>query len=599
MAKSQPSQDKFTLPGSDVVDGAKDLFGARAQWVQTWVLSRGLPFAALIALVFSYYQIGSGELGIPYPVLLGIAVLALFIALVRGLQILKNKQPQKILGNYQLSLVVVALLLLLGSPEGNHSWFFWLFLIVGFWAVGFAYPKQLFMPGEFTAVAFMLLGVCKSTTTPIPDWIFVSLVIAPVIAWLQLKYQLLKPVLLLSALLLAYWLFAEEIDGWQTILAVVGATLMLLLAIYSLGQLAETGASSFVQSVGLGVISGLLVFVVIMLLGFDSEAASTWWSMFIPFIAICIFIYKRNGEPLLPLLILWTTHWSVIVASYSWEDWFVNDFFAELYGFHLAIVVGALALRYYAMSNNINRLLVWARIYLAIAALSLTFLFYFEDDLTLFRLVFTAGMFVFALWLAKNINLEKGSPWWKGVINPRHVVAVRKILRKSGNFFASVPFVGAIISAVIKSLQVISKLKRDGSNINSGDLLLIVWAASFALFLNEYLEFYLLTDTFLVSLIDNQNGNGSFEVLVSLRAAFSNVLIYVTAGILLGIINAILRQPIFLLLAMASFVIAPTVITNESPELNMLFWLTCFVSALGILSVREFGRDSNLKSTKS
>ncbi|WP_460226775.1 hypothetical protein [Aurantivibrio infirmus] len=84
-------------------------------------------------------------------------------------------------------------------------------------------------------------------------------------------------------------------------------------------------------------------------------------------------------------------------------------------------------------------------------------------------------------------------------------------------------------------------------------------------------------------------------MLLNFRDAFSGVLVYVIAGIVLGIINAILRQPIFLLLAMASFVLVPTMASSDSFDSDILFWLSCFVSAMGVLSIREFSRDSDIK----
>ncbi len=239
-----------------IVDTAEDLFSERARWVQTWILSRGLPFLALIVLVLSYNKIGSGHLDLPYQIHFGVAVLVLCVVLFRALKARRHSQ-QMLIGNYQLSLVVVAILLLLGSPAGDHLWYFWLVLVTGFWLAAYAYPKQWFMPGEFAAFAFMVVGICESTSPPLSDWLFVSLAFAPVIIWLQWKHQLLKPVLFLSALLVAYWLYAD-IKGGQVILAVCAALLMLWFAIYSVGQLTENNASSFIQSVGLGVISGLL-----------------------------------------------------------------------------------------------------------------------------------------------------------------------------------------------------------------------------------------------------------------------------------------------------------------------------------------------------
>ncbi len=288
------------------------------------------------------------------------------------------------------------------------------------------------------------------------------------------------------------------------------------------------------------------------------------------------------------MLILWVTHWAAIVATFSWEEW-VNGY--DVYGVQMATVCGALVLRYFAVDKNNQRLLVWSRGYLAIAALVAVSLIETEEFLTLFRFICVAAFFVVAIWLAMDIDLKKGAPWWRGVVNPRHVVAMRRVMRKSGNVLASIPFFGATISAIVKGLRVVSKLKRDGSNINSGDLLLIVWALCLALFFSAYIDVYLLTDSFLQSLMISSEPTDETMMSIYLRDTINSSSRFILAGILLGIINVILRQPVFLLLAMVSFVMAPFMVSNIEYELAMPFWITCLVSALGVLSLREFGRD--------
>ncbi len=598
-----------------LTNASEDIFSERARWVQTWITARALPFIALLTLALSYYQIATGGFVLPRQWAQVVAGIMLFIVLFRAGRYLYRRQWHEVFGGYQASLAFLGLLLLLGDGEGPYSHLYWGVIIGGFWLVGYIYPRKWLMPGELAVIALVSAGLASDGLAPLPDWLFVLVMASPVMIYLQWRHQLLKPVLMLAALIV-FVLINAEISGWQVLLAVAVALMLLWVAIYSIGKLNKRDASSFVQSVGVGVISGLLYAIVVVLLGFSDEAPLTWWSMFGLFSLIALVLYKKNGNNLLPLLMLWGTHWALITLTISWEEWMTPIVSGDYYGFQVGLLLGALHLRYLAVKLDNNRLLVWARLYLIVFALSIGVATVGGDELTFVRLMFTLAVFIIAITLAKGRELSKGPAWWRGVVNPRHVVAVRRILRKGGNFIGSIPFVGPTMSAVIKTFQVLAKLKRDGRSMHSGDLLMIAWVICLSLFLSLYLEKYVLSDDiayalalgddFVVETLDNEAGSAVTGVpgVVEERAemikeAVNSALemmvvqsVYLLAGILFAAVALKERQPLYPLMSMVSFVLAPATIVHGEYFETAFFWLTSLVAAIGILSVRELSRQA-------
>ncbi len=583
-----------------ITDGAKDLFSERARWVQTWITARALPFIALLTLAFNYYRIGSGEVVIPRSWTFAVAWTLLFIVVIRAIPHMSQRQWQKIFGNYQISFGFLGLLLLLGDSYGEHSLLYWGVLLAGFLGIGLIYPKKWSMPGEFGAVSLMLSGIVIGSKTPCPGWLFILVMVAPVMVYLQWKHQLLKPVLFLAALMVGVLLISEIRDR-QVILAVFTALVLLWVAIYSIGKLNQKDASSFIQNVGIGVISGILFAIFVKLIGFPSDSALTWWAMFVFFVGISALLYKRNGSKLCPVLILWNTHWMLVSLTMSWEEWLKPVLSGEFYSFQVAAIMGSLLLQYFAFKLNNNRMLVWARIYLILVALSIGGIgriFLKDDGTTIFRLIFALAVFAFAIWAARATNLAKGPPWWKGAVNPRHVVAIRQIMRKGGNFIGSIPFIGATASAIIKTVRVFMKLKRDGSSMHSGDVLLIIWVIILSLFLSLYIDKFLLSGDIAqtIALVGGNTTGAIKEVNQDVINKAKDMVVaqssYLIAGLLFGIVALKERQPLYPLMAMVSFLLAPATIIGGDYFVTTSFWLISMIAAIGILSVREFSRQT-------
>jgi hypothetical protein len=225
-------------------------------------------------------------------------------------------------------------------------------------------------------------------------------------------------------------------------------------------------------------------------------------------------------------------------------------------------------------------------------------MFLSDSFMTIFRLLFFIAVFVLAIWVARTEAFAKGLPWWKGAVNPRHVVAIRRIMLKGGKFIGSVPFIGATISAIIKTMQVLGKLKRDGSKMHSGDVLLIIWVIFLAIFISRYIDEFILSDAIVKAIAFSDEGISGIatevlqETVNNAKAMIVAQSSYLMAGLLFGVVALKERQPLYPLMAMVSFLLAPATIMGSDYSETPFFWVISLIAAIGILSVKELNKQT-------
>ena len=162
--------------GNKIVDSASDLFSDRVRWVQTWILSRGLPFIALLTMALSYYQIGAGLVIVPSSIALAIAAALITVVIMCSLDSIRARRWSELTQGYKVLMVFLATLLILGDESGEHSVWYWLFLLLGFWSIAYLYPKQVLIPGEFAITALLVASVTEGANAPVNAWIFISII---------------------------------------------------------------------------------------------------------------------------------------------------------------------------------------------------------------------------------------------------------------------------------------------------------------------------------------------------------------------------------------------------------------------------------------
>ncbi len=589
--------------GQEITSGAEDLFSGKAKWVQTWISYRGLPFLALIALTLGYYQVSSGISELPASTQVWLSYILFAIVVIRLLPDIRKISWSMVFGGYQVSLAFVAGLLLFGNADEDPGLNYWVYLTFWCWLMGLLYSKKYLMPGEFGTISVLTTAVIGTGAPPLDAWIFITLVFVPVILWLQWKHNLTKPVLVLSALVVIVWLSAD-IKGPSVIFALAATLGLLWFVVFAISRLAKNDMSSFVYGLGIGVISGLIFFVVVPLADLSTEYSATWWLMTGLYAGVAWFLYRKNGGSLFPILFLWGIHWSVISSAYTWLEIFngIEDSEIYTYGFPLAMLLGAFALRQMAVSMDKKRLYTWAQLYMAGNALIAGFL-YSEYDATITRFIFTFTVFAFALWFAKPLSLGKSLPWWKGMINPRHIVAVRRIARKSGNYVVSIPFIGPTVIVIIQGIKVLSHLKKGNEKVNTGDLLLILWSICMALFCTMYVDVFVIEERFIKSIMTNSYQLGVMEQdetlaewLILASNTMSSLITLFLAAIFFALIGTVYRQPLYEFLTMAAFSTGPVSLVTGEFSGTALFWLSCIVAAGGVLSVRILDGDGAEKS---
>jgi len=577
--------------GQAISGGAEELFSGKAKWVQTWISSRGLPFLALLALTLGYYHVSSGDFELPASTQAWLSYMLFAIVVIRLLPGIGKTSWSKVFGGYQASLAFVAGLLLLGNTHEGPGLSYWVYLTLGCWLMGLLYAKKSLVPGEFGVISVLIAAVIGSSAPPLDSWIFITLVFVPVISWLQWKHNQTKPVLVLSALVVIVWMGAD-ITGPLVILAIAATLGFLWLAVFAIGRLARNDMSSFVYSLGIGVISGLIFFVIVQLADLDPDSSVTWWLMTVLYAGIAWFLYRRNGRALLSMLFLWGIHWAAISSLVTWIEVFDRIEGAEEYGFHLALLLGAFVLRQKAISLHEKRLYTWAQVYMALNALIAGFS-YTHSDATPVRIIFMFTMFAFALWFARPLSLGKSLPWWRGMINPRHVVAVRRIARKSGNYVVSIPFIGPTVNVIMQGIKILSHLKKGNEKVDTGDLLLILWAVCMAMFCILYVEAYVINDGFIKSIMTSsyqlevmEQAETLAEWLDLATSTMSTFITLFLAAIFLALTGAVYRQPLYEFLSMAAFFAGPVSLIGGEFAGTALFWLACIAAAGGVLSVR-------------
>lgn len=595
------TKSKMILFGEEISGRTKDVFSERARWVQTWIVSWALPFISLLIIVFSYYQIGSAIVSIPKLLVYLIAVPLLILMLSCAVRPILKHQWSRLFGHYKPSMTFLALLLIFGSPQTGHPLQFWGIVVLGFWLIGLFYPKRWLVPGEFATIAIMVAGLCIGSTPPIAKWLYSSLVFVPVIVWLQWKGDSIKAVLLLSALLLVVWI-ESTIEGWGTVLATFGALALLSLSVYVIRRLRENASSSLLISVGYAIISGLLLFIFLKLFGFDPERARTWWAMYLIFSMIILLLPNRECQSQGALSILWAVHWAVITLLATFDSWLESDR-DMLWAVHIVPMVGAFILAISASKLDNSRLYAWARLYVAVAITSIYIVIdtYGESAINASRFVYLAALFLTVLWFSRFVKLQRAPPWWVGVTSPRHVVATRRIFRNSGNFIGSIPVIGAILSVVFQGLLVTAKLKRR-NGFHSGDIMLILLIPIFAVIISQYLSSFAIDQSLAAELLLRPDSEHPINVppdtqkIDEVIGTMTQISIYIISGLLFGIVALSHREPLYAMLGMISFIIAPITLISSEYVNTGFFWLTCLGAAVGIVSIRTMTLEIGIKS---
>lgn len=559
---------------SDATEVVKDLIYERAKWVRKWVIASAFPFVALTMLMVSCYEINQTIGRVPQATVLLSAAL-IFIVCIRMIRPLLRKNWTSAFGNYHISMLCTAALLPLGFVTDEPRTFLWAVLPIAYWMVGLVSAKGWLMPGEFSALSLLAATIMGRWSIAIPIWIYALIVYVPVMFWLNWRLKKIGTALFLALLILAVWQQAH-IAG--VVLPLIASLLLIALGVYAIGKLNDGNASGLIRSFALAVISAVILFVAISIFQFKVNSPLAWWLMTALFAATAMFIHRVVNQRAGALLVSWTIHWLAVSICVSLD--------AVRLDYYLVFAILAFPLRIAADRLKDNHLQLWSQIYLLIATIVL--LPKLNSD-SVSQLLSILLIYLFSPWAFGAPPHEAGPAWWKHILNPRHVVAIRQMLKKSGKFTASIPVIGVTVSAVASGILVLSKLKRGGQRMVLSDLLLILLQVVIALILTDFtLDKLLLPDT-IERLVDGANLKDP-HYLVGEGVAFT------VGGILFGILALVRREPYLSLLAMVCFLVSPIRLLNNGMGSTAIFWLFCFASAAGIFVARE-GKEEQLRKS--
>ena len=268
--------------GSKITAGADDLFSNKSKWVHTWVSKQGLPFLGLIAFLICYYKIGVGDIRLPFNSIVWIAIVLILFVAIRSAGATKNKRFNEITKSYRLSMLYIAVLMLSGNSQSDHSLFYWSILVIGFWFATWIYREKLLVPGEYPAISLLLAGIVDGANPPFDAWLFITFCFGPAIALLYWQMRSLKPVLFLIGIVVLFWITAD-ISGPFIILGLIACALFLWVAVQAISKLARDDVSNLVYSFGLLLVSALVFFLFVGLLRLEAGTAITWWVMLVSY----------------------------------------------------------------------------------------------------------------------------------------------------------------------------------------------------------------------------------------------------------------------------------------------------------------------------
>jgi hypothetical protein len=584
--------DNQLLAATSTAEGVKslteNLFANKSRWVHLWIYKRAAPFLALSAFYIGRHRLSYSPDFDQIPAWF-FPVLAFVISCYAISRIfLARNSWETLYGSYVFSFAYMSLGEHLNSlmsnfydpfapPEGLLSWIAisvqWVYGFGGFWGMTWLYCKRLIAPEEFLALVLFITFAYGVYPDPSRTWIFVAVLLIPAIFLLYRQKQSFRMVVFLSAILVYFWI-TSEIAGFYVLIALAICLGFIWVLFRALKKLSEENVSNLVYSFCLATFSGLVFFIFNGLLGFDPSFSLTWWAMWFTFTVISALVWRSCGSRLFPILALWFSYWMTATFYVSLEN--LSDNFSELtffIGSLLILIGGALIIRATSLTLDSNRLYIWSRIYMIAAAILAIIISTNEQTLSSVWYFFIFACFPIAVWCAQKKSLGRGLPWWRGVVNPRTIVAVRRITRKSGSWFVSIPFIGTTVSAVIKVVALIAHLKKNGERSDSADLLLIVWSTSVALIFAYY--------------IDETFGPGAYGELNLAEEEFYFVVSAMISGILLSLIGRISKEPMFPLLGMLAFIAAPMYLFQLDGEVTITFWLVTIASACGVVFVKD------------
>lgn len=564
--------------GGEISNGIRSLYIEQAKWVQTWVVSRALPLIALVALSISFFFMVSRSIFSRQEILI-VSISLLIVCLIYLVKKLFNREWIDITGNYNTFMAYLAILLLLSDPSGVHSILFWIAVLIGFYFIGFAYTRAWLIAGEFPLLALVVASISLYSEPFIPKELFIFIAFLPIILILA-KMSIYKPMLYLVGLVISSWIYTG-IEDWFIIFAIIAIVILIIFVIKAIGNLSEREESSLLKSSGLAIISGLIFLIFVTLLQLSIDRYYTWMYMYVVMLFTFTFIYYKFGFKWLPYLSLWATHWSIFTCFFICNDLFEQAVSQILWIISILLILCGIVLRYLSVKLNYRGLHLWSNIYFITSAISLLMVHSNKDFHSWGRVIFSIMLFSLILYLYKdNKMLIKAAPWWKGVLDARHVVVMRTISKKGESLVASIPVIGITISTFIQSFQVIFRLKRGGETVNSGDIMLLVSIPCIASFYTDFMINYMLT------------------TLPNPALTFWSITLILT-GTLFGISGLINREPLYPLLAMVVFLLAPYLALDSDYNLTTFFWISCSLSATGILSLKGLVEDFHLVTIKS
>ncbi|MCW8997796.1 MAG: hypothetical protein OQK04_03690, partial [Kangiellaceae bacterium] len=312
--------EKSTLQklGENVVKGTDDIIAKQSNLIHKWVAEKSLPYLGSLAFYFSYYQLSFVQ---EKPVTtLGWLWGTMYLVIAFGLiQPLKAGSWSAILSGYRATMFYIATLLLIEEFSEIYSPAYWGFATIYYWFFTWSYRQSYLMPGEFLGATLLLAALISNGVPLISSFAYIFIAFVPSLGLLYWPEHRVKAMLLLIGVMLLVWL-GSDIDGMQKAIAVIATLGFIVVAVFALKKLTRDDTSNLVYSFALGIISGLVLFVLAVVLQIDLEKAGGWWLMSLFFAGISIYLFKKCSRNIYPVLILWNGFWSTITIGVTWGE---------------------------------------------------------------------------------------------------------------------------------------------------------------------------------------------------------------------------------------------------------------------------------------
>lgn len=560
MAESEASGPEKINGVTDVV---KDAVYERARWVQKWIMCNAIPFLALFMFILSYFMMAGMRFQLDHAVRVLLASVLAGVIGVRAARPALQKNWRAVVGNYHPTILFIACLLpfnLVG--DAGKDYVVWLVVVAGYWTLAWCYSRQWMMPGEFVLLSIMVVALVGVGNVPLESWKFVLILLVPAIAWLYVSKKRIGINIFLAMLILLLWMTSSIADR---LLLLISASAFIAFAVYIIGKMTGEGSSNTIRGAALALISGLLLFIVVFLLEYKLDRARSWWLISGLFVVLASFMRWRFGEANKSSLFLWAMHWLALTVSKA----------GYLEGHELYFVPALFALLLRALSRKwqSNMLYDGSQIYLLISALLLMLS---SDVVDFNRFFFMTVLFIASVTSFEPAPYASNAAWWRDLINPRHVVALRNIGKKASKFTASIPVIGPTLSALLNGLHVISKMKKNRRRVGVADLMQIAVIVMVGV----------TASTFVQSLLQLPQSNTAH---VEDAELISNTVTMTTIGVLFALTGILRREPLLSMLAMLCFVATSAIALKDGA--THFCWMMCFISAFGVFLARHLKDD--------